>query len=125
MKKVLVVEDDLPICWLLENILSHKYDVVVKNNGMEAYSWLSRKNIPDLILSDIKMPVMDGVELLENLTSSGLYRNIPVIILTGFDDPGTRKRCMDMGAFAYLEKPFKPKELMDKISEPFISKMFS
>jgi two-component system chemotaxis response regulator CheY len=124
MKKVLVVEDDLPMCWLLENLLCDKYKVVVKHNGMEALSWLSVKNIPDLIISDIRMPVMGGLELLESLSISGFYKNIPVIILTGFDDPATHKRCLDFGAFAYLVKPFKPQDLFDQIDHPFVSKMF-
>jgi|SRR6267154_3501904 len=124
MKKILVVEDDQSMRWLLKNLLRDKYQIVTKNNGMEAFAWLSLQNIPDLIISDIKMPVMDGFELLENLSISGLYKNIPIIILTGFDEPSTRKRCFDLGACDYLVKPFKPGELLDKIAYPFVSKMF-
>jgi CheY-like chemotaxis protein len=124
MKMVLVVEDDLPMCWLLENILNDKYEVVIKNNGLEALSWLSVQHPPDLIISDINMPVIDGLELLEHLSVSALYKNIPVIMLSGSDDPVTRKRCLDLGAFTYLAKPFKPQKLLDEVDHPFISKMF-
>ena len=61
MKKVLVIEDDAPLCWLLEKILSKKYEVVVMNNGLEAWCWLTEGNHPDLIISDIKMPSLDGL----------------------------------------------------------------
>jgi two-component system chemotaxis response regulator CheY len=124
MKKVLVVEDDPSMRWLLKKLLRNKYKVVTRNNGMEAFSWLSVQNIPDLIICDIRMPIMDGLEFLENLAISGLYKNIPVIMLTGFNAPETRKRCLDLGAYDFLVKPFKPSELLDKIAHPFVSKMF-
>src|SRR5690348_5298424 len=82
MKKILVVENDPSMKWLLRNLLRSRYEVVTKSNGMDAFSWLSVHNIPDLIISEIKMPVMDGFEFLENLSISGLYKNIPVLMLT-------------------------------------------
>jgi two-component system chemotaxis response regulator CheY len=121
MKKVLVIEDDAPLCWLLEKILSKKHDVVVMSNGLEAWCWLTEGNYPDLIISDIKMPSLDGLELLENLSSSGLFRAIPVIMLSAFEDPAKRKQCLDLGAYAYLVKPFEPQLLMDTVSGALIS----
>jgi len=115
MKKVLVIEDDTPLCWLLEKILHSKYEVIIMNDGMEAWSWLTDGNIPDLIISDIKMPSLDGIELLENLSNSGLFKNIPVIILSGYEDPAKRKQCLDLGAFTYLVKPFEPQSLVGEV----------
>lgn len=113
MKKVLVIEDDAPLCWLLEKILRGRYEVIVMNDGMEAWSWLTDGNNCDLIISDIKMPSLDGIELLENLSNSGLFKNIPVIILSGYDD--MRKQCMDQGAFSYLVKPFEPRKFLEEV----------
>ena len=124
MKKILVVEDDPSMRWFLRNLLRGNYAVTVKSNGIEAFSWLSVQNIPDLIISDIKMPLMDGFELLENLTISGLYKNIPVIMLTGYDDSSTLKRCYDLDTYCCLVKPFEPSELLGKVAFPFVSKMF-
>ena len=124
MKKILVVEDDPSMRWLLKNLLRTRYEVVTKNNGVEAFSWLSVQNIPDLIISDIRMPLMDGFEFIENLSISGLYKNIPVIVLTGYGDAATFRRCTDLGVYSFLTKPFKPAELMAKIAFPFVSKMF-
>lgn len=115
MKKILVIEDDIPLCWLLEKILQSKYQVIVMNDGMEAWSWLSDGNLPDLIISDIKMPSLDGIELLENLSTSGLFKNIPVIILSGYEDGIKRKQCLDLGAFTYLVKPFEPQTLVAEV----------
>ena len=115
MKKVFVIEDDVPLCWLLEKILKNNYEVFIMNDGMEAWSWLSDGNIPDLIISDLKMPSLDGLELLENLSNSGLFKNIPVIILSGYEDSNKRKQCLEMGAFTYLVKPFEPQSLVAEV----------
>ena len=113
MKKVLVIEDDAPLCWLLERILRGKYEVIVMNNGLEAWSWLSDGNSCDLIVSDVKMPSLDGIELLENLSNSGLFKNIPVIMLSGLEE--SRKQCLDLGAFTYLVKPFEPRMFLSEV----------
>jgi two-component system chemotaxis response regulator CheY len=122
MKNILVVEDDPYMRWLLRNLLLTRYDVVVKNNGVEAFSWLSKQNTPDLIISEIRMPIMDGFELLGNLAINGLLKDIPIIMLTGFDEPLTRERCLDVGACDYLVKPFKPSELLDRIAHPLFQR---
>ena len=118
MKKVLVIEDDEPLCWLLEKILRGKYEVIVMNDGMEAWRWLTDGNSCDLIISDIKMPSLDGIEFLENLSNSGLFKNIPVIILSGYDD--MRKQCLELGAFTYLVKPFEPRQLLDEVDRALL-----
>ncbi len=59
------------------------------------------------------MPSLDGIELLENLRNSGLFRNIPVIMLSGFED--SEKRCLELGAFAYLVKPFEPRKFLGEV----------
>lgn len=125
MKKVLVIEDDEPLCWLLEKILGNKYEVSIMNDGMEALSWLSSGNTADLIISDIRMPSLDGLQLLENLKQSGLYRDIPVIILSSFEDPRKRKECLDLGAVDYFIKPFEPQHLVSRVREIFVNSMMS
>jgi CheY-like chemotaxis protein len=124
MKKLLVVEDDPSMRWLLRNLLRNEYEVTTKCNGVEAFSWLSVQNIPDLIITDINMPLMDGFEFIENLGISGLYKNIPIIVLTGYGDSEIFKRCMSLGVYSYMTKPFNPSELFEKIAFPFVSKMF-
>lgn len=122
MRKILVIEDDSPLCWLLEKILKHDYEVIIMNNGLEAWCWLSEGNYPDLIISDIKMPSLDGVELLENLSNSGLFKDIPVIILSGYEDAAKRKQCLDLGAFMYLVKPFEPRLLLEIVASALSTK---
>lgn len=122
MRKVLLIEDDALLCWLLEKILKNKYDVTVKNDGEEAWSWLTSENIPDLIVSDLKMPSLSGLELLENLSHNETLKAIPIIIHSGYEDAGKRKQCLDLGAFAYLVKPFEPEYLVSEVERAIESR---
>jgi two-component system chemotaxis response regulator CheY len=65
------------------------------------------------------MPSLDGVELLENLSHSGLFRNIPVIMLSGLED--SRKRCLELGAFTYLVKPFEPQKFLAEVNRALMN----
>jgi two-component system, chemotaxis family, chemotaxis protein CheY len=122
MRKVLLIEDDALLCWLLEKILKNKYDVTVMNDGLTAWEWLSNDNLPDLIVSDLKMPSLGGIELLENLSSNDHFKAIPVIIHSGFEDAGKRKKCLELGAFAYLVKPFEPEFLVSEVERAIESR---
>lgn len=121
MKKILLIEDDNPLCWLLERILDGKYEVTILGNGLDAWCWLSEGNRPDLIISDINMPSLDGIELLENLRNSGLFQDIPVIMLSGYESPEKRKQCLDLGVFTYLVKPFEPRLFLETVQQALTS----
>ncbi len=122
MRKVLLIEDDALLCWLLEKILKNKYDVTVMNDGMEAWSWLSSGNQPDLIVSDLKMPSLSGLELLENISNEESLKGIPVIVHSGYEDAGKRKQCIALGAVAYLVKPFEPEFLVAEVERAILSR---
>ncbi|MEQ1586924.1 MAG: response regulator [Cyclobacteriaceae bacterium] len=119
MKRILIIEDDEPLCWLLEKILKDKYEPIIMKNGLEALSWLSDGNLPNLIISDINMPSLDGIELLENIHASGILRDIPVIMLSASEEPEKRRRCLALGASNYLIKPFEPQLLIEEIENTF------
>lgn len=115
-KKILVVDDEISICLLLENFLSEKHDVVTINDGLEALLWLEN-NIPDLIISDIQMPKMDGYEFLKNLRQRGFTKHTPVIMLSGRSESKERIMCYKLGAQDYLTKPFNPEELDELVKK--------
>lgn len=115
-KKILVVDDEISICLLLENFLSENYDVVSINNGFEALLWLE-DNIPDLIISDIQMSNMDGYEFLTKLRQRGFTKHTPFIMLSGKSESKERIKCYRLGAQDYLTKPFNPEELEELVKK--------
>lgn len=110
-----MIDDDKPICWLLEKLLGRSYEVITMSDGLKAMLWLSDGNQPDLIITDVNMPNLDGLELVKNLKKSGLYRDIPVVMLSGWCCPEKKDLCMEHGAFEYIVKPFDPKELLEVV----------
>lgn len=115
MKKILVIEDDDALSWVISRILSSEYEIIVIKNGLEAMAWLTSGNVPDLIVSDLHMPQLNGIELLKFLQHSGIYKEIPVIILSGDEDPEVMKQCRNLGAVKYILKPFGPELLMQDV----------
>lgn len=112
-KQVLIVEDDISLCWLLKMVLDQSYEVKALNNPIDAWCWLTEGNSPHLIITDIKMPVIDGMDLVEDIRTSGLYMNIPIIVLSGFVNPEIEKKCDDWKINACISKPFKPELLLE------------
>ncbi|HAL82005.1 MAG TPA: two-component system response regulator [Mucilaginibacter sp.] len=116
-KKILIVDDDLSILKLLNFILSKEYDIVVKNNGMDAFSWLEDGDIPELIISDLQMPYFDGQSFVKNVKISGLFRDIPVIVLSAAYDLEDQVNNMPFQVDAYIPKPFNPTSLKSAIHQ--------
>ena len=119
-KQILVVDDELSILKLLNFILSKDYDLVIKQNGADAISWLEDGNDPALIISDLEMPYIDGGSFIRNLKISGFYRDTPVILLSGADNLDNIVSKMPFQADCYFKKPFNPAELKSSISEALL-----
>ncbi|MBD1362225.1 response regulator [Mucilaginibacter sp. ZT4R22] len=119
-KTLLIVDDDLSILKLLSFILSKDYEIVVKNNGIEAFSWLEDGNLPKLIISDLQMPYFDGQSFIKNVKISGFYRNIPVIMLSAAYDLEEQVANMPFKVEAYIHKPFNPTTLKSAINQALL-----
>lgn len=113
MKKILVAEDNLDFLNLCDDFLSEcGYQVFLAKNGNEALS-LIRSEPLDLILSDVKMPQMDAIELLHWLKKND--KKIPVILMTGFSRQVCQEHLHELGAAGLLHKPFSLKELKEAL----------
>ncbi|WP_207421000.1 response regulator [Desertivirga brevis] len=121
-KQILIVDDEVSILKLLNFVLSKEYDLIIKNSGVEAISWLEQGNDPELIISDLQMPYFDGSSFIRNLKISGYYRDTPVILLSGADDLDDRVSKMSFKVESYMQKPFNPTTLKRVISELIASK---
>lgn len=114
--KILVIDDEQSICLILENFLSVDYEIVSKNDGVQALEWLEG-NLPDLIICDVQMPNMDGYQFLEKVRQRGYTKHTPVIMLSGSEASKERVKCYRLGAQDFLTKPFNPEELEELIKK--------
>lgn len=122
MGKILIIDDSKPIRRLLEYILTREnYEVVSAQDGFEAIFWLSEGNRPDLIISDIEMPNFSGDEVIANLNNSGLFSDLPVIILTGVESEEIKENFLSRGVVGYLTKPFDPANLVQLVREAIMT----
>ncbi|MCZ6653554.1 MAG: response regulator [Planctomycetota bacterium] len=113
--RVLVVDDDPSVTEALRiRLESSNYRVICAHGGAAAY-WAAMKQKPNIITLDIGMPELDGADLLKKLKSHPLTRGIPVIVLTGNTDQSTKKELLNLGAAAYLTKPFRSSDLLLEI----------
>ena len=118
-RRLLLVEDHDGLRRIIGNFLSENFDVVGAKNGLEAMSWLSKGVMPDIIFTDTTMPEIDGAALLSNLRCSGLWADIPVVVLgSGNTDEGAEEhRYRMLGAYEYFAKPFSPTRLQDRLMD--------
>jgi CheY-like chemotaxis protein len=114
---ILVVDDEPDLLALLVDQLSSLgYDVVAARDGTEGLR-LALDQTPDVILTDVIMPYMDGPEMLERMRSRPETRDIPVIALTALTDRRTRSRLTALGVRSFLAKPYTMRDLADRIRE--------
>ncbi len=112
---VLVVDDNADMREHISSILSNNFNVITASNGMDALHKM-KDTIPALVLSDIMMPVMDGIALLKEIKSNNAKANIPVILLTARAGEESKIEGWEIGADDYLVKPFSAKELLARVS---------
>ncbi len=114
---ILLVEDNQPnIDTMFGYLQSRGYRLVLARNGQQAIDCVKSQR-PDLIVMDIQMPVMDGLEAIRNIREEQQFINVPIIALTALAMPGDRETCLAAGANEYLTKPVKLKQLAVTIQQ--------
>lgn len=115
-KAILIVDDEPHMCLLMKHTLKKGgYGFHIGHNGQDAVD-LARQTSPDLIVMDVNMPGINGLEALRRLKEIPSTCKIPVIILTGCGDIRTRDRSETQGADLFLTKPFSPHELQTQVA---------
>ena len=115
-KKVLVADDNGIILKTLSKVLKSKnYVTITAENGLEALRLASQEK-PDLIITDLLMPKMDGITLIKKLKDQSSTRDIPIMMLTAKDEVDTEVEGIDAGADDYLTKPVNAKRLLARVS---------
>ena len=120
MAKILIVDDESGILYFIQNMfLADGYEVVIARNGEEAIESV-RKDMVDLVITDLRMPRMDGMQLLREL-KRGLAPSLPVIMLTAYASDETAIEAKKLGAFTYMAKPFNVAGLLGVVKRALCS----
>ena len=114
-RSILAIDDSKAMRYVLQTVLGKDYQVVTAPDGCSAMYWLSKKNLPDLIICDPQLPDMQDWELIAEFTSSGIFRDIPLIVLSAMDKNTTAAKCLKYGIAEYFNKPFNPFELTETV----------
>lgn len=112
---VLIAEDNIEIASYLEGLFSEKWNVITVHDGAEALDNV-QQFVPDLVISDVVMPIKDGFALCEELKSDERLAHVPIILLTAKDDTRSSIMGLSKGADAYITKPFDPYYLLAEAS---------
>lgn len=115
-KKILIVEDEKEIHLFLNDLLADKFKIITAYNGVEALESIENE-LPDIIISDVMMPLMDGVELCRKVKTDLRTCHIPFIMLTAKDSVIHRIEGLESGANSYIPKPFYPDHLLVRIQK--------
>ena len=113
--KILVVEDNEELLALMLQVLSKNYHVFTAKNGKQAINIIMKEKL-DLVVSDVMMPIMDGIELTKQLKSDKSFWQLPIILLTAKNKEEDKTEAYAAGADAYITKPFKFEELEVRIN---------
>ncbi len=117
MKTILVVDDDAMNLKMAEFILKQEgYNVVTRESGMACLDYL-KVDKPELILLDVEMPVMTGIQTLEVIRGNEEFKHLPVMFLTASADTDTVVEAGRLGVVEYVKKPFMPQELADRVKK--------
>ena len=113
--RILCIDDEPEILKFLEAVLVPKgYEVIKAENGEEALEKLKEERV-DLVISDVRMPKMDGFELCRRIKGDERYRDIPVIIITGLTETKDRIKGIEAGAEDFISKPIDQAEVLARV----------
>lgn len=116
-KKILIVEDETDLAKMIQvSLFDEGFDVIVANNGSYAERTLERESF-DLVLTDINMPLLDGVQLIDNLKRKEKTKEIPVVVLSGYIDAKRLKELASLGITHVLTKPCSQEEIIAKVKK--------
>ena len=113
--KLLIVEDNIELLMLMNQLLKTKYHVRMASNGKEALEIIQKEEL-DIIISDVMMPVMDGLELTRCVKADPNYQHLPIILLTAKTQDEDRNEALQIGVDSYVTKPFKMSDLELRIN---------
>jgi CheY-like chemotaxis protein len=122
LPKILVVEDDADLLHMIKTMLQTVGEITLAKDGQEALDLLKNGFRPDVIVTDLMMPRMDGLTLAKTLKNDPNIGNIPLVMLTAKSGPMDMITGINAGARHYVTKPFKAADLIDKVKKALMSR---
>ncbi len=116
-KRILIIDDKPTIAKVVSIYLSKDFDFTYFETPIKAISWLNEGNMPDLIITDLRMPEMSGADFVKYIKNNELFKHIPIIILSSEDSSTERINLLLNGATDYIIKPFNPLELKIRVNK--------
>lgn len=115
MKYILAADDEPMNQMIIQEALNDKYEIICVNNGSECLESIEQR-IPDLLLLDLSMPDVDGLEVCKTLRAKDNMKNLPIFVLSGFATKEHRELVLGAGANEFITKPFGIAELREAVS---------
>lgn len=116
-KRVVLADDDSSVLKMTKARLEHAgYEVLTATNGEEVLSCLRANGPVDLLLLDVQMPKLDGYQVCQQLKQDMGTAGIPVLLFSGAESARLSDKCIEVGANDWIEKPFRSRELMEKVA---------
>ncbi|VAW14754.1 hypothetical protein MNBD_BACTEROID05-617 [hydrothermal vent metagenome] len=116
MDKIIIIDDQEDILNLARYCLKDAYEVLIASNGRDGLE-LIRKEIPDLVLLDMHMPVVSGYDVVKKIKSEEKIKHITVVAITASVSEANKEKMEEVGCDYYISKPFDPEKLESKIKE--------
>ena len=117
MATILAVDDMRSMRELVKSVLEKKgHTVIIHDDGQTAYQFAQSRTV-DLVISDINMPLMDGISLVSSLRQLASYKSTPILMLTTEDAPDKKNQARAAGANGWIQKPFNPDRLINAVDK--------
>lgn len=117
-KNILIIEDDEGNRFVLEKFVGQFFNVTAKSDGKNGLAWMV-ENIPDLVITDLDLPDINGIQFIKNIKSSLILKDMKIIVVSGHNDPDLQSLCAQLGIVKYFVKPFNPAKLVLTLYDVF------
>ena len=114
---ILAIDDSKAIRFLLHTVLGKEHQVITAPDACSAMFWLAKKNLPDIIIADPQLPDVQDWELIAEFSSSAIYRDIPMVVLSSLDKEVIAAKCLKYSISDFYTKPFNPLELNETVQK--------
>lgn len=122
--RILIVDDEWNMLKLLSSFLSPQYELTIKNSAIQALKWIHEGNQPAAIICEYQLPHFDGASFIQIIKTSGLYKQIPIIILSSADNVEEKLFDLPFSIDGIIKKPFDPSHLKKTIQKSIYGDQF-